>query len=177
MKQASDEATSPHVLIGKSSRTGSEPYLSGRDLALTRLAVVGGAALAIIGATDVALLWFPVRFGNAEWEFATVSATLESLPLAAFGFGLLAAGAIVRKGKASLYFLATIFILLTLLVLGSTGLFALDIPLAYKAAPEALKGQLRQHFLKTAVLALSYLFLFGYLAWMTLGNARSKRTA
>jgi hypothetical protein len=176
MKHSSEHTSPSHVLLGKQpTRTSADYSLSQRERALGRLALVGGAALAFIGATDLALLWFPPHFGNAEWEFATVSATLESLPLAALGFGLLTAGAMVRRARAGLYFLAAVFTLLTLMVLGASGLFMLDIPVALRGAPPQIKGQLMQHFLKTALLTVAYLSLFGYLAWSTLAAARSRR--
>jgi hypothetical protein len=176
MKHSTESGASSHVLLGKQgARTSADYSLSQRERSLGRLAFVGGLALAVIGTTDVALLWMPPQFGNAEWEFATISSTLESLSLAALGYGLMTAGSMIRHGKATLYVLAAIFFLLTFLVLGAAALFALDVPLALRGAPPQLKGQIMQHFLKTGLLTVAYLFLFGSLGWLTLSTARSRR--
>jgi hypothetical protein len=177
MKRTSEDASTSRVLLRQSQRAVAGQPLPNRERILARLATAGGAALALIGITDVALLWIPPRLGNAEWEFATISATFESLPLAALGFGLLAVGSIVKRGRVGLYLLAAVFAALTLLVVGSATLFALDVPLALKAAPAPMKSQLIQHFLKTGILALAYLFLFAYLTWISVANARTDRTA
>jgi hypothetical protein len=46
-----------------------------------------GLAFALVGGFDLALIWIPLGFGNPEWEFGTVSATLDGLPVTTLGLG------------------------------------------------------------------------------------------
>jgi len=46
----------------------------------------------------LALLWYPLQFGSADWEFGTISAYLNGMPLGTLGLALLAAGAIGADG-------------------------------------------------------------------------------
>jgi hypothetical protein len=57
-------------------------------LSVWLLAALGGA-FAIVGLTDLALLWWPLGFGNAIWEFGTLSTTFDSVPMWGLGAGLI----------------------------------------------------------------------------------------
>ena len=39
-----------------------------------------GFALFVVGGADFLLTWFPERFGNPEWEFGTITASLNAMP-------------------------------------------------------------------------------------------------
>jgi hypothetical protein len=58
-------------------------------------AVLGwiGLAFLVVGGSDFALVWFPLNFGNPEWEFGTVTQSFNGLPILLLGLGLLVAGA------------------------------------------------------------------------------------
>src|SRR6185437_6901598 len=55
--------------------------------------VVGwvGIAFVVMGFTDVALAWYPTAFGNPEWEFGAISATLNGFALPTLGLYLVLA--------------------------------------------------------------------------------------
>lgn len=89
-----------------------------------------GGAFLIVGLVDLALLWVPVRFGNVAWEYATISRTYDSLPLAGLGAGLLAYIA-VRSPKARFGWVrscAAFFALMTLGVVALGLMFVTDVP-------------------------------------------------
>ena len=48
-----------------------------------------GFAFVVMGGTDITLAWYPAPFGNPEWEFGAISATLNGLALPTLGFYLL----------------------------------------------------------------------------------------
>lgn len=63
--------------------------------------VVAGIAITLVG-SDLALLWIPARLGTPDWEFGTVSTTLDGMPLGTVGFALIAVGAVA--GNAAMQF-------------------------------------------------------------------------
>src|SRR5689334_14868275 len=62
--------------------------------AARRVLGAAGLVLAIVGWTDWALLWVPLRFGVVEWEFGTISQSFDALPLATIGTAALVAAAL-----------------------------------------------------------------------------------
>lgn len=96
--------------------------------------LAAGVVLAIAGLTDVGLFYWPMRFGDAEWEFGVVAQTFDALPLPTLGLVLVAIGLLARGGRrrwgrvASLVFFGAGACLAVLAVL-----FLLDVPLALAA--------------------------------------------
>ena len=66
-----------------------------------RVAGVIGIVIALVGLTDLAFAWFPLEWGNLEWEFGTSSRTFDGLPLSTIGIGALAASATFAADEAS----------------------------------------------------------------------------
>ena len=46
-----------------------------------------GVAFIVVGGVDFALTWYPMNFGNREWEFGTVTASFNGLPILLLGQG------------------------------------------------------------------------------------------
>jgi hypothetical protein len=92
-----------------------------------------GATFAILGLADIALGWYPAAFGNTEWEFGTISGSLNALTIPMMGLYLLVASAAARDDRRSGRALS---ILLWLLAAGLVGLglvYVTVIPIAIKA--------------------------------------------
>ena len=119
------------------SRSGGEARTVDADERLDgawRLVQAIGFALLVMGAVDILLAWAPWNFGNADWEFGTASATLNSMPVPAMGVALLAAGSIARR-SVLLTALAASWSVIVVLGLCAVGLlYLLDVPLAMRAA-------------------------------------------
>lgn len=60
--------------------------------------IVIGAAFAMVGAIDLILLWMPSQFGEAAWEFGTLSRTFASVPMGGLGVVLVAYGLLRHDG-------------------------------------------------------------------------------
>jgi hypothetical protein len=129
-----------------------------REVSSGWLAVgVVGLALFVAGVTDLLLAWLPPRFGSPEWEFGTISATLNNMPVPTMGLALALAFAAASDRKSSLA-AAGIWSILVVLFLVVAGVFyALDVPLALRAVqdPVAHRG-LRAAIVKGVVGFISY---------------------
>ena len=143
--------------------------------ALAPIAIAVGLGLALVGILDLTLLWVPSRFGDPEWEFVALTNTFDSLPLPIFGLSLLAAGLVVRARRSGLFALGIFFILLVLVVLAATALFALGAPVSWRGTPPQLRPVMTMLLGKTAILALVYIVLTIYLASFSFKQARSVR--
>jgi hypothetical protein len=103
--------------------------------------LAAGAALSIAGWTDIALFFWPPRFGTAEWEFAIIAQTFNALPLPTLGTALLALGMRARGGAA--VWARTLAVIMALVAVGclvALGIFMLDVPVALRAIPPRAPG-------------------------------------
>ena len=90
-----------------------------------------GVVLSIAGWTDVALSYWPSRFGYTELEFGTVAQTFDAMPLPTLGLGLLAIGVLARGGSIVWSrALSVAFAAIGLACAASMLVFALDVPVA-----------------------------------------------
>lgn len=143
---------------------------------LAPLLLVSGVLLTIIGTTDMALLWIPPRFGDAEWEFGTIGQTMDSLPAPTIGLALLAAGVCGLGGsRKAAKFTAFLLALVSLMMLAMTALFTLDIGTAMQAlrGPTPPPG-LKRAIAKTLIFGLCYTSAFAVLAVLVWRRARAR---
>jgi len=165
----------PERVLVTSRTAPTGPMLPVREAALANLAVAAGLGLAAIGLVDVALLWASPRFGSPEWEFGTISGTLEAMTLPTVGIAILSAGLIARGSRIAAYLVAVLCLLLALFAIACSGLFALTVPPAWRGTPPPLKPAVKVTLVKNAVLAMTYIPLFVFLSWTAFRSAR-KRT-
>lgn len=126
---------------------------------------LAGAALALAAFFDLALAWYPIGIGNPEWEFGTVSATLNSLPLTTVGLVLALVSALENGYVIRTRVLSSLFLTLALLVLASAVLYALDVPLALRAVQDPLARMgLTKAIIKAFGLVVVYLVGFTWIA-------------
>jgi hypothetical protein len=145
------------------------------DLGLKLLCWLGGL-LGTAGFIDVALLWVPMRFGRAEWEFGTVSAMFDALPLMTISVIILAAAAIARGTKWGLIAAGVGSAVITLVLLAALILWLLNAPLAWKGVNVEVRPVLKKSMVKTLMMAGIYLTLYSttaLYAWRTLRGAQS----
>jgi hypothetical protein len=97
-----------------------------------------GATFLTIGLFDLALGWYPARFGNPEWEFGTIARTLDNLPITVLGLALALAGAVARGGTWAIRGMAAAALVLAALLLTALAVYALDVPLAFRVVTDPL---------------------------------------
>lgn len=156
-----------------SRKKGSHPETLERVLAFVRWV---GLAFFVLGSTDVALTWLPMDFGNREWEFATVTASFNGMPVIILGLTLVVAGAALGMrrwwalggGIVGLGFLA--------FVLGATGLWATNLPLALGAVEGVVLTGMKKAILKTAVQSVVLPLVFGAVAYFGIKSFRVQQT-
>ena len=138
-----------------------------------------GAAFTVIGLFDVVLSWVPFAFGDAEWEFGTVTTTMDSLPLAALGLALLLGSGVARGKRLLLRALSAVFVLLALTIVTFALLYATEVPLALRAMRDPMMAlAMKKAIAKTSMQLLVYPVLFfwlGFTGWRHSGPA-SKRS-
>lgn len=124
-----------------------------------------GVALFFLGSVDLGLTWFPTSFGNREWEFATVTASFNGMPLILIGLAL-AVGTAGLEGRRWWALLGSITGLVFLVwVLASTVLWATNIPLAMGAVEGVAMTAMKKAILKTALQSLVLPITFGVVAF------------
>ena len=129
---------SPRVLVredGHGTRTSFLPPAP--DFGWQLLGWLGWTFL-IVGTLDVALAWYPFNLGNPDWEFGTISSTLDSLPVPTLGLGLLLGSSVARGWKTGTRVFAVLLIVAALLILAAGVIYLLNIPLAFKTVQEPL---------------------------------------
>jgi hypothetical protein len=126
----------------------------------------GGVAFSIIGFTDVLLLWYPLAFGSLDWEFATLSGTFDALPLATIGMVMMGAGSIALRRARTSFVLSLLYLFLCIVVSAAAALFLLAVLAGMSAVDPSVEMQFRRAVTKTSVLSVSYILLYGWLAWI-----------
>ena len=161
--------TEPKIVASTRSRPDpsghSSPDATGPWLVLGWV----GLAFLTIGGADFALTWLPTGFGNREWEFGTVTQSLNALPIVLLGIGLTtAAGEQVGRRWWSLVGGIAAGLLLAWVLLAVV-LWALSVQLAFATVPDNLALGLRKAALKTSLQSLVYPAVLFYLlrrAWL-----------
>lgn len=146
---------------------------------LGTLFLIGGLIFTLVGWVDLALFYYPARFGQPEWEFATVAQTMDALPLPTLGllmFALAARASDARLAWRRLVAALAILAILFLAVL--TIIFVLDIPVAMQAleraqqaaqaqgqaANPAMRAGVKRVVAKVVVYAIGYISAYTMLA-------------
>ena len=113
-------------------------------------------ALALAGLTDWILAWIPPRFGNIEWEFATIVSTIAGLPLITLGIAGLAGSAVARGIRWQLITIGLIAVIWGIVILGLLLVFLLDVPVALKMVRGPAHLGVMKATAKTLVLAVLF---------------------
>lgn len=155
-------------------RAGPEPVNSSRAWAMLGWI---GLAFVVVGGSDFVLAWLPPNFGNREWEYGTVTASFNGLPILLLGLGLLITSGerMGRRWWGTLGLAGSLGLLLW--VLAGFVLWALNVSLALETVPDELVLGVRRALVKTVVQSVVYSTLLAYFvrrAW--LAGKESKRS-
>ena len=143
--------------------------------AVGRLALVAGIFIIIVGWVDILVGWFPLGFGSPEWEFGTVSATVDGLPLSTLGVVLTLLGASASGSRWGLW-TASIWAAWVLVVLMVAAvLYALTVPVALGVlGPVDLQGPLGRAVIKTSTLLVVYMCFYGWMELQAIRGLKGK---
>lgn len=136
-----------------------------------------GVALAVVGLTDVALLWYPARWASIEWEFGTISSTFDALPLATIGLCTVAMAAVARGYRWSARIAALALLVVCLALVAMAVVFWLDVPLALRAVAAPLKPALKRAIVKTGSISACYIALYAVFGVWVLRRSTSAKGA
>ncbi len=130
------------------------------------LVMVVGGAFTVVGLVDLGLLWYPVRFGNAPWEFGTLSSTFDNLPMTALGVALLTLGLMwhPRLGGAWLRVAALCYLAAGLLLLVMAALYGLSALEVIGRAPDESMEAFTRALVKNVAEIVAYTAASGVLA-------------
>jgi len=162
----------PVVPVGRSR--GSAPP---DEQAAWKLGFLCGLTLALVGALDAALLFYPARFASLDWEFGTISGLVEGMPLVTMGFGAMAAAAAATGWKKWSQFLGVAGLLIAVVLAVLLLIFALDLPAAFRALQPAARGPLRKSVLKTGLMGVAYFVFYATLGVWTWRRLKSLKGA
>ncbi len=134
-----------------------------------------GAVFFVLGLVNLGIIVSPLQIGNPDWEFGTVNAFLDALPLSGLGLGLVLSSGRALGNRWLSRFAAVTFIVLALVVWGSAALYATNVPLAFKSIKDpAILTVIKKAASKATVQALVYPFGFLWLAiqgWKGTGHS------
>ena len=134
-----------------------------------------GALFVALGGVDAALVWYPPAFGQPEWEFGSITASLNGLPLVVMGLVLGAAAAAKQHRVMLARVLAIVMAVLAVAILAAAVLYLSDVPMALRATREnaaALQG-MRKSLVKTLTQLVCYPTGLLIMAWQLRGSTRS----
>lgn len=133
-----------------------------------------GFAFLVVGGSDFALTWYPMSFGNREWEFGTVTASFNGLPILVLGLGLLYAASLQygRRWWAAVSLIVSAVLMLW--VVGGAIIWATNVPLALQSVPAEVMTGIKKALVKTTIQSLSYPVILGFLAMRSLQSLRGK---
>lgn len=156
------------VLIGEAPAKAASPARGRVDGAsLFAPAFALGLLLCLVAAIDLGFVWFPLRFGNGEWELVNSGRTFDAMTLPTVGLVLLAVAAALRGSRWLFGAVAAVATLLLLCLLLAAGLYALNVPVALGAVPDQAKSALVRSMVRTALLMSLYLPMYGWFSWFT----------
>lgn len=89
-----------------------------------------GLVFVLMGLLDISLGWYPVAFGNPEWEFGTISGSLNAFALPMMGMYMIGASAVARGARRTAKVTALFMGLLAGTLFALTIIFLTVIPMA-----------------------------------------------
>lgn len=122
-----------------------------------------GVAFTLLGLIDVALGWYPLALGNAEWEFGTISGTLNALAIPMLGLYLVLASVIARSDRRAARVVAVVMglLLATILLLGVIYLTVVPIALKAVSSNALVSMGMKKAIVKALTLGLADSVLLG----------------
>jgi hypothetical protein len=129
----------------------------------------------VVGLVDLFLAWSPLHFGSPEWEFGTISATLNNLPVPAMGLALVLAHGAAEDRKGELVAVGLWAALMALCLVVAAVFYGLDVPLALRSVQEPVaRTSLKSGMVKAVAALIAYLAFHIWAAVFAFRRARSR---
>lgn len=168
---------SPRVLVREDGQGGKARFIPpAPDFGWQLLGWLGWVFL-IVGGIDIALTWYPFNLGNPDWEFGTISSTLDSLPVTTMGLAILLASSVARGWKLGIRIFSILLLVAALLVVAAIVIYLLNLPLAFKSVTEPiLRTGLKKAVTKTISQGVFYptaFVIMGMQGWRHANRSRA----
>lgn len=115
-----------------------------------------GIVVGFVGFADVALVFYPARFGDPTWEFGVVDSAVSSLPLLIMGLAAIMGAAMARKRPAQIRAAAVVALLLALLILAAWIMYMTTAPLAVRVSPPEIKPGIYKSIARTTIMSVAF---------------------
>jgi hypothetical protein len=172
--EANAQARARRVIITREDR---ELVVRNPQATVATLLATVGAAFAVVGIVDLALLWYPLGFGSASWEFGTLSRTFDNVPMSGLGVVLVAAGMLWHPSVRPSWIRAgaILFGCAALLVIVLGAVYATAVPAVFRDAPPEVIGSFKRAVVKTGAQILVYTIMFAGAAALLWRTVRAQR--
>lgn len=131
---------------------------------LTSWRILGwlGLGFLIMSLIDVALGWYPMRFGTPEWEFGTISATMVGLSIPCLSLYLILGSAIALERTTVAKVAGMVMLVMALILAALIILYLTNVPLALRATAtnDLANFGMKKTILKSLTLFTGYEVLF-----------------
>ena len=170
------------VILKRETRPSERPKVSLDASNLHRPVLWSGGAITLASLATYVMLWWAPRLGNPQWEFSTISQTLEMMPLLVVGVTMLVVATIASGSARGARLLAGVCAALVLVLVAMAVLFLMASLVAYSQAsqsgmPGEAKGLLLRAVGKHVFMGGIYTFLFGTLSWSLWSRVKRGRNA
>ena len=119
-----------------------------------------GLLITLVSLADIALTFYPTRFGTPEWEFGAIANAYSGLPLLATGLAGVLASALGQRRRWMIRLTALLLVLVAFAMMGATSIFLLDVPLALRLAPGEVIVGIKKTIVKTLLLGTVFPLAF-----------------
>lgn len=161
----------PKLVVPDNAAKGQHARPADRMLVWSPLGWIG-LVFVLVGGVDFALAWYPPDFGNREWEFGTVTASFNGLPIVVLGLGLLLTSSL-RTGRRWLGVLTALGCFgLFAWVVAAVVIYGTNVPLALSSVPPEVLTGMKKAVARTTVQSVAYPVLLAYLGLRSIGAVR-----
>jgi len=171
--------TGPQVLVREERTRGpkSSPLPPAPSAAWSFLGLTG-TVFFLIGSLNQWLAFVPWMMGSPEWEFGTVSAYLDAMPLPALGATLFMASGIALGRRWMVRTGSILLVLMAVMILALVVLYATDIPLALKSVTDpSIRFGLKKAIIKALGQGIGYPIVFVVIAVKAWKVSRSSHSS
>jgi hypothetical protein len=137
-----------------------------------------GLAVVAVDVVDLGMMFRHAQWSSLDWEFGTLGALVQGMPLITLGFGLMCAASVANGWVLARRMMSIVMLLMTLIVLIVTAMFVLDTFSVLKVIQAALKPAAVDLAIKTCLSSFVYFVLYlalGVWTWRRLRVTKGPR--